>query len=59
MPEVIEEFIETKRSDGLSPRYVEDVTWRLRRLAKDFQVNLEHVTTRDLDAWLRRLSTGW
>lgn len=56
--EVVEEFVVTKQSDGLSPRYVEDVTWRLRRFAKDFQVNIEHVTTRDLDAWLRRLSTG-
>ena len=56
--EVVEEFVITKQSDGLSTRYVEDVTWRLRRFAKDFQVNIEHVTTRDLDAWLRKLTTG-
>ncbi|MEI9898421.1 MAG: hypothetical protein WDN28_32330 [Chthoniobacter sp.] len=35
--EVVEEFVSTKQSDGLSPRYVEDVTWRLRRFAKDFR----------------------
>lgn len=58
VPEVVEEFVCTKQSDGLSPRYIEDVTWRLRRFARDFQVNIEHVTTRDLDAWLRRLTTG-
>lgn len=56
--EVVEEFVAMKQSDGLSERYVEDVTWRLRRFAKDFQVNIEHVTTRDLDAWLRKLTTG-
>lgn len=56
--EVVEEFVAMKQSDGLSERYVEDVTWRLRRFARDFKVNIEHVTTRDLDAWLRKLTTG-
>lgn len=56
--EVVEEFAVTKQSDGLSTRYVEDLTWRLRRFAKDFHVNIEHVTTRDMDAWLRKLTTG-
>lgn len=56
--EVVEEFVATKQSDGLSERYVEDVTWRLRRFAKDFRLNIEHVTTRDLDTWLRKLTTG-
>jgi integrase len=56
--EVVEEFVAVKQSDGLSERYVEDVTWRRRGFAKDFKVNIEHVTTRNLDAWLRRLTTG-
>ena len=44
-----------KESDGLSESYVENVTGRLRRFVKDFGMNLEHVTTRALDAWLRKL----
>ena len=56
--EVVEEFAVDKAKRRSQQRYVEDLTWRLRRFAKDFRVNIEHVTTRDLDAWLRKLTTG-
>jgi hypothetical protein len=52
--EVVEEFIGAKLANGLSKTYIDDVTWRLRRFAKDFQTNIEHVTTREIELWLTR-----
>ena len=56
--QVVEEFIASKQANGCSIRYIEDCTWRLRRFAKDFQVPICHTCTRDLEAWLGKLTTS-
>jgi integrase len=56
--EVVDEFIEAKQANGLSKTYIDDATWRLGRFATDFQTNIAHVCTREIDQWLVKLSTG-
>jgi integrase len=56
--EVVKEFIEAKKSNGLSKLYIEDATWRLGRFAADFKVPISHVCTREIEGWLCKLSSG-
>jgi integrase len=58
IPQVVAEFIETKRADGLSKVYIEDCTWRLRRFARDFHTPISHICTRDMEDWLRKLTVS-
>lgn len=58
LSQVVEEFIATKTADGLSQVYLDDCAWRLRVFATDFQTPISHVCTRDIEDWLRKLSTG-
>ena len=47
-----------KRADGLSDRYIEDLTFRLRRFAADFPFAIGDITTKEIDEWLRGLKTS-
>jgi integrase len=55
IPEIVEEFIKAKEDDRRSERYLQDLRSRLRRFAKDFATDIGNLTTRDMDAWLRKL----
>lgn len=58
VPEIVEEFIAAKSCDGLSPRYIEDLTFRLRRFAVDFPHAIGDITTTEIDDWLRALNVS-
>ena len=58
VPEVLEEFIASKRQDNLSDRYVTDTHWRLKRFAAAFKIGITHIRTRDIEDWLRSLGVG-
>jgi integrase len=53
--DLVEEFIASKQADGASERYLQDCRSRLRRFGRDFQTQIAHVKTGDLDTWLRGL----
>lgn len=53
--DVVAEFLQAKKVDGRSVRYLQDCKNRLERFSRDFRVNLKDVKTQDLDAWLRGL----
>ena len=50
--EVANELIEQKENRKVSARYAEDLKIRLKNLAEAFAVNVDAVTTTDLQAWL-------
>jgi integrase len=50
--QVADELIELKTNRKASARYVEDLKGRLARLADKFQVNVDTVTTADIQQWL-------
>ena len=56
--QVMDEFLASKRANGCSRVYIEDCTWRLRRVARDFQVPIAHICTRDIEEWLGKLTTS-
>jgi len=58
VPQVFDEFLASKRANGCSRTYVEDCLWRIRRFARDFQMPISHVCTRDIEAWLGKLTTS-
>lgn len=53
--DAVSEFLQAKKSDGRSVRYLQDCKNRLERFSRDFGVSLRDVRTQDLDAWLRAL----
>ena len=50
--QVADELIELKTNRKASARYVEDLKLRLAKLAERFSVNVDTVTTADIQAWL-------
>jgi len=50
--QVADELIELKTNRKASARYIEDLKLRLARLAEKFSVNVDTVTTADIQAWL-------
>lgn len=52
LEEVQAEFVERKRHDGLSVRYLEDIRDRLSAFARAFQVPISEIRARDIDDWL-------
>ncbi len=58
VPQVFDEFLASKRANGCSRVYVEDCLWRIRRFARDFQMPISHVCTRDIEEWLCKLTTS-
>ncbi len=53
--EIVSEFLQAKKTDGRSVRYLQDCKARLERFSRDFQTELKAVQTSHLDAWLRGL----
>ncbi|MBI4662165.1 MAG: tyrosine-type recombinase/integrase [Verrucomicrobia bacterium] len=53
--EVVEELLTVKSSRRASGRYVEDLKSRLSRFADSFAVQIENITTGDVQGWLDRL----
>lgn len=58
VPDIVEEFIAAKSGDGLSPRYIKDLTFRLRRFATSFPYVIADIMTPEIDDWLRGLNTS-
>lgn len=56
--EVVAELLEAKRDDGVSEVYLTDLELRLRRFAESFRRPIGEIPTRDIEDWLRGLSTG-
>jgi integrase len=52
-------FLKAKKSDGMSSRYLKDLTSRLKRFSKKFgSRNMASITTAEIDDWLRGLPGG-
>ena len=58
VPELVEQFITAKKSDGVSTRYLEDCRARLRAFARDFAGTIDNITTGQLGEWLRSLTVS-
>ena len=59
VPEVVEELLATKEQDGRAERYIRDMCFRLNAFASGFATRPIHeIESREIDAWLRSLSTG-
>ena len=54
--EVYQEMLQTKRSEGLSRRYLKDLESRVGRFARDFQRQISAVTGQEIKAWLQALT---
>ena len=55
---VVAEVIESKTAHGKSPRYIGDLTARLKRFAKDWAVDVSSVTGADVQRWLDGLKVA-
>jgi integrase len=55
IPALVAEFIETKRQDKMSERYLQQLAINLRRLATAFPGEVMAVKSGDLDRWIRGL----
>ncbi len=53
--EVITELVEQKQKRGKSKRYIADLRARCKRFAKSFVVDVDSVTTADVQKWLDKL----
>jgi integrase len=53
--EIVEELFAAKKADGASKAYLAPLRTCLDRFARDFNMNIGEVQTRDIDAWLRAL----
>ena len=56
--EVIAEMLESKRQDGLNPKYLLHLRYDLGKFAKAFHCNIATVTGAEIDAWLRGLGVA-
>lgn len=56
--EVYQEFLQAKKSDGASIRYLHDIQSRLGRFSQHFGGQLSEVTTRELENWIIGLGCG-
>jgi integrase len=52
LPDVIAELLAVKESRGASPRYMDDLRGRLRKVAEAFGKDASNVTTAEIQAWL-------
>lgn len=53
VPELVAEFLELKKARGASPRYLNDLRWRLeKKFAADCTKEAANVTTADVQDWL-------
>lgn len=52
VPELVADMLKVKGSRGASPRYLQDLRYRLNRFAEDFNKDAGDVTTGELQHWL-------
>lgn len=57
-PEIYQEFLDAKKVDNASLRYLHDIQSRLGRFAKHFGGDISHITTRELEEWIAALGCG-
>lgn len=58
IPELVTMFIERRRNDNVSVRYIEDIDNRLAKFSSVFQKNIADITSSDITAWLDRMKVG-
>jgi site-specific recombinase XerD len=58
VPEAVKDFVESRRQDGASVRYVEDLEFRLGKFAEDCTRATNNVTSLDVQQWLNGLKLG-
>jgi len=56
--EVVKEMIELKRADKLSDRYINQLSYDMKRFTSRFCNRIWDVRGTDVDAWLRELKVG-
>lgn len=56
--QVADEMIAAKRAAKLSDVHLDDLEYRLKRLADDFQMNIANVSGKMLQAWLDAMNVG-
>lgn len=56
--EMVQRFMEAKRTEGLSNFYLNDIERRLNRFADAFRVNISTVQPEDIKLWLSRSGSG-
>lgn len=56
--EVVDELVVTKKQDGKSEVYLKDLSLRLGKFADSFHVNIDSLSTGDLEQWLRTLEVS-
>jgi integrase len=56
---LVAELLKVRKADGASARYLQDLTSRLKRFAKDFGARLvAEISTQEVDEWLRGLAVA-
>lgn len=55
-PDLVKEFLSAKAQDGCSKVYLDDSRLRLKKFAKAFQGQIQIITSRDLDDFVRGLN---
>jgi integrase len=56
---LVAELLKVRKADGASARYLQDLTSRLKRFAKDFGARLvAEIKTQEVDEWLRGLAVA-
>lgn len=55
VPEIVEEFLTSKRVEGVSFVHLEDRKFRLNKFARDFDGKIDRITTHEIEAWLNGL----
>ena len=57
--DVVAELLRAKKQDGLSSRYLEDLSSRLGRFVQSFGTRkIAEITVDEIESWLRELSVG-
>jgi integrase len=58
VPEILEEFLTSKQTEGVSFFHLEDRKYRLKKFASAFPGRIDLITTPEVEVWLNGLSVG-
>jgi integrase len=56
--ETVSELLEAKKQDGMSVRYLQSLRSHLTRFADHFRMNINTITSAQIEDWLRRIKRG-
>jgi integrase len=56
--ETVKEILEAKKQDGMSVRYLQSLRSHLTRFAEYFRMNINTITSAQIEDWLRRIKRG-